>query len=159
MNFYFNKIKHNFPFKDSTGSNYRKREFFEFEGSFDLFDSPNEQIRELLHGKKQSSLCKVMIVSATGEENEFLESESSFSKKNTKIQLKLNETDFDVNTTVFLTKNNFEDLKNILKNFNFSKDTYANLSIITVGGKLKNQLEIQIEGYCEGLEVQIDKAK
>jgi len=153
MDYYFDKSRHFFPFTDLDENCYRTRELVELEGVMEPFDFPNQELREMLRSKKQQPKCKLLIVSASKEDERFLQSGSGFEKKNLKMNIRLSNDEFEISGTLYLTKNNFNQFLKKLEKLRFDDETFSKLSIITIGGRKTDEREIYVEGYCEGLEI------
>lgn len=120
-------------------------------GAMIQFDTPNQQFRdEFPQNLRNSKNQKILAVCAGKSEQEFLEKGSSFDKTNIKLDLKVVNNELEISGTLYLLKDDFDKLVQIVQGFP-RPNTYLYGTIISVGGKVSSPSKAYLEGYCEGL--------
>ena len=119
-----------------------------------LIDYPNEELRNFfLHTKSASEYHRIDVVCPGDSEKEYLKEESSFTRKNIKLNFSFDkDRALSVTGVLYLLSENYDTLIHVTNNFP-KENSYLIGSILLVGGKLISSSGANIEGYCEGIKV------
>ena len=154
MDFYINKVEVHYAFNELDGSNYRTRNMISLFGSAAIVNYPNEELRNFfLHTKSSSESHRIDVVCPSDSEKEYLKEESSFTRKNIKLNFSLDkDRALSITGVLYLLSENYDTLIHVVSQFP-KENSYLIGNIILVGGKLSSSSEAYIEGYCEGIKV------